>query len=121
MPRSRAVGAAALVIIAGLSVTSRTEMLAVVLGALFVAEVTSVVVQIMAFRTTGRRVFRMAPFHQPLRAVGRAETTGSRRCWALTALPAWSAAAPPSHWPAPAHAGPLPRHPGGGGGPRSRA
>ena len=40
-------------IIAGLSVTSRTEMLAVVLGALFVAEVTSVVVQILAFRTTG--------------------------------------------------------------------
>ena len=57
-------------IIAGLSVTSRTEMLAVVLGALFVAEVTSVVVQIMAFRTTGRRVFRMAPFHHHFELVG---------------------------------------------------
>ena len=60
-------------IIAGISVTSRTEVLAVVLGALFVAEIVSVVVQILAFRTTGRRVFRMAPFHHhfELRRVGR--------------------------------------------------
>src|ERR1700759_4347535 len=50
-------------IIAGLSVASRTELLAVVLGSLFVAEVTSVVLQIVAFRTTGRRMFGMAPFH----------------------------------------------------------
>jgi len=36
-------------IIAGISVTSRTEILAVVLGSLFVAEIVSVVVQILAF------------------------------------------------------------------------
>src|SRR6202044_4024469 len=36
-------------IIAGISVTSRTEILAVVLGSLFVAEITSVVVEIPAF------------------------------------------------------------------------
>ncbi len=45
-------------VIAGLSVTTRTELLAVVLGALFVAEIVSVVLQIAAFRTTGRRVFQ---------------------------------------------------------------
>jgi phospho-N-acetylmuramoyl-pentapeptide-transferase len=73
-------------IIAGLSVTSRTEMLAVVLGALFVAEVTSVVVQILAFRTTGRRVFRMAPFHHHFELVGWAETTVIIRFWLLTAI-----------------------------------
>jgi phospho-N-acetylmuramoyl-pentapeptide-transferase len=73
-------------IIAGLSVASRTEMLAVVLGALFVAEVTSVVVQIMAFRTTGRRVFRMAPFHHHFELVGWAETTVIIRFWLLTAI-----------------------------------
>ena len=44
-------------IIAGISVTSRTEILAIILGTLFVAEVTSVVIQVVSFRTTGRRVF----------------------------------------------------------------
>jgi phospho-N-acetylmuramoyl-pentapeptide-transferase len=73
-------------IIAGLSITSRTEVLAVVLGALFVAEVTSVVVQILAFRTTGRRVFRMAPFHHHFELAGWAETTVIIRFWLLTAI-----------------------------------
>ena len=73
-------------IIAGLSITSRTELLAVVLGALFVAEVTSVVVQVLAFRTTGRRVFRMAPFHHHFELVGWAETTVIIRFWLLTAI-----------------------------------
>jgi phospho-N-acetylmuramoyl-pentapeptide-transferase len=73
-------------VIAGLSVTSRTEILAVVLGALFVAEVSSVVVQILAFRTTGRRVFRMAPFHHHFELAGWAETTVIIRFWLLTAI-----------------------------------
>jgi phospho-N-acetylmuramoyl-pentapeptide-transferase len=73
-------------IIAGLSVTSRTEILAVVLGSLFVAEVTSVVLQILAFRTTGRRVFRMAPFHHHFELSGWAETTVIIRFWLLTAI-----------------------------------
>ena len=73
-------------IIAGLSVTSRTEVLAVVLGALFVAEVTSVVIQIIAFRSTGRRVFRMAPFHHHFELAGWAETTVIIRFWLLTAI-----------------------------------
>ncbi|WP_299557335.1 phospho-N-acetylmuramoyl-pentapeptide-transferase [uncultured Mycolicibacterium sp.] len=73
-------------VIAGLSVTSRTEILAVVLGALFVAEVTSVVIQIIAFRSTGRRVFRMAPFHHHFELVGWAETTVIIRFWLLTAI-----------------------------------
>ncbi len=73
-------------IIAGISVTSRTEILAVVLGSLFVAEIVSVVLQIVAFRTTGRRVFRMAPFHHHFELVGWAETTVIIRFWLLTAI-----------------------------------
>jgi phospho-N-acetylmuramoyl-pentapeptide-transferase len=73
-------------VIAGISVTSKTEVLAVVLGALFVAEIVSVVVQILAFRTTGRRVFRMAPFHHHFELVGWAETTVIIRFWLLTAI-----------------------------------
>ncbi|GAB7066083.1 phospho-N-acetylmuramoyl-pentapeptide-transferase [Mycobacterium hodleri] len=73
-------------IIAGLSVTSRTEILAVILGALFVAEVTSVVIQVISFRTTGRRVFRNSPLHHHFELMGWPETTLTIRFWLITAI-----------------------------------
>ncbi|MDV3123795.1 phospho-N-acetylmuramoyl-pentapeptide-transferase [Mycobacterium sp. 21AC1] len=73
-------------IIAGLSVTSRTEILAIILGALFVAEVTSVVIQVAAFRTTGRRVFRLTPIHHHFELVGWPENTLAVRFWLITAI-----------------------------------
>ncbi|MGL4306951.1 MAG: phospho-N-acetylmuramoyl-pentapeptide-transferase [Mycobacteriaceae bacterium] len=72
--------------LAGLSITTQTELLAVVIGALFVAEMSSVVIQIAAFRSTGRRVFRMAPFHHHFELSGWAETTVIIRFWLLTAI-----------------------------------
>jgi phospho-N-acetylmuramoyl-pentapeptide-transferase len=45
-------------------------ILAVLLGALFVAEVTPVVIQVMSFRTTGRRVSRNSPAHHHFELVG---------------------------------------------------
>jgi len=73
-------------IVAGLSVTSRTEVLAIVVGALFVAEVTSVVVQVVSFRTTGRRVFRNSPIHHHFELIGWPETTLTIRFWLFTAI-----------------------------------
>ncbi|WP_024793135.1 phospho-N-acetylmuramoyl-pentapeptide-transferase [Tomitella biformata] len=73
-------------LIAGLSITSKTELLAVVLGALFVAEAASVVIQIAVFRTSGRRPFRMAPFHHHFELGGWPETTVIIRFWLLTAM-----------------------------------
>ena len=73
-------------IIAGLSVTSRTEILAVILGALFVAEVSSVVIQVISFRTTGRRVFRNSPIHHHFELIGWPETTLTIRFWLITAI-----------------------------------
>lgn len=73
-------------IIAGLSVTSRTEILAIILGALFVAEVTSVVVQVAAFRTSGRRVFRMTPLHHHFELMGWPESALTIRFWLVTAI-----------------------------------
>ncbi|MDX1873017.1 phospho-N-acetylmuramoyl-pentapeptide-transferase [Mycolicibacterium sp. 120266] len=73
-------------IIAGLSVTSRTETLAIIVGALFVAEVTSVVIQVAAFRTTGRRVFRLTPLHHHFELMGWPETTLTIRLWLVTAI-----------------------------------
>ena len=49
--------------LAGLSILTRTQFLVVVLGGLFLAEVMSDVIQVASFKSTGRRVFRMAPLH----------------------------------------------------------
>lgn len=73
-------------LLAGLSITSRTELLMVVVGAIFVAEAASVVIQVAAFRTTGRRVFRMAPFHHHFELIGWKETAVVIRFWLLTAI-----------------------------------
>lgn len=72
--------------LAGLSVTTRTELLMVVIGALFVAEAASVVIQVAIFRTSRRRVFRMAPFHHHFELGGWAETTVIIRFWLLAAI-----------------------------------
>ncbi|WP_163745993.1 phospho-N-acetylmuramoyl-pentapeptide-transferase [Mycolicibacterium helvum] len=73
-------------IIAGLSVTSRTETLAIILGALFVAEVASVVIQVISFRTTGRRVFRNSPLHHHFELMDWPETTLTIRFWLIAAI-----------------------------------
>ena len=73
-------------LLAGLSITTRTELLMVVIGALFVAEAASVVIQVAVFRSTRRRVFRMAPFHHHFELAGWAETTVIIRFWLLAAI-----------------------------------
>ncbi|MQA14452.1 MAG: phospho-N-acetylmuramoyl-pentapeptide-transferase [Pseudonocardiaceae bacterium] len=73
-------------LLAGLSVVTRTEMLLVVIGGLFVAEALSVALQIAVFRTTRKRLFRMAPFHHHFELAGWAETTVIIRFWLLAGI-----------------------------------
>jgi phospho-N-acetylmuramoyl-pentapeptide-transferase len=73
-------------LIAGLAVVTRTELLLVVIGGLFVVEALSVVLQVAVFRTTRRRLFRMAPFHHHFELAGWAETTVIIRFWLLAAI-----------------------------------
>ncbi len=73
-------------LIAGLSIVTRTELLLVVIGGVFVVEALSVAVQIAVFRTSRRRVFRMAPFHHHFELAGWAETTVIIRFWLLAAM-----------------------------------
>jgi phospho-N-acetylmuramoyl-pentapeptide-transferase len=71
-------------LVAGLSMVTRTELLLVVLGGLFVVEALSVSLQIAVFRLGGRRrLFRMAPFHHHFELGGWAETTVIIRFWLL--------------------------------------
>jgi phospho-N-acetylmuramoyl-pentapeptide-transferase len=73
-------------LIAGLSIVTRTELLMIIIGGLFVVEVLSVGTQIAVFRTTRRRLFRMAPFHHHFELAGWAETTVIIRFWVLAGI-----------------------------------
>ncbi|WP_276652108.1 phospho-N-acetylmuramoyl-pentapeptide-transferase [Corynebacterium vitaeruminis] len=75
-------------LVAGLSVTSRTELLMIIIGALFVMEAASVVIQVFGFKTRGIRIFRMAPFHHHFENGGWAETTVVIRFWLVTSVAA---------------------------------
>ncbi len=71
---------------AGLSIMSHTELLAVVIGGLFVAVVLSDVIQIGSFKMTGKRVFKMAPLHHHFELSGWKEVTIVTRFWIVSAL-----------------------------------
>ncbi len=73
-------------LLAGLAVVTRTELLLVVLGGLFVAVTLSVVIQVAFFRATRRRVFRMAPLHHHFELAGWTENTVIVRFWLVTGM-----------------------------------
>ncbi|ALC06342.1 Phospho-N-acetylmuramoyl-pentapeptide-transferase [Corynebacterium deserti GIMN1.010] len=73
-------------LVAGISVVSRTELLMVIIGALFVIEIASVAIQIAVFKTRGKRVFKMAPIHHHFEALGWAETTVTIRFWLIAIM-----------------------------------
>lgn len=77
-------------LVAGLSVTTQTELLMILVGIIFVIEAASVVIQVISFKATGKRVFRMAPIHHHFENKGWAETTVVIRFWLLAALAAMS-------------------------------
>ncbi|HYY11671.1 MAG TPA: phospho-N-acetylmuramoyl-pentapeptide-transferase [Kineosporiaceae bacterium] len=72
--------------LAGLAITTRTEMLSVLLGGLFVIITLSVVIQVGFFKLTRRRVFRMAPLQHHFELAGWAEVTIVIRFWIVAGL-----------------------------------
>ncbi|MGZ4612089.1 MAG: phospho-N-acetylmuramoyl-pentapeptide-transferase [Kineosporiaceae bacterium] len=72
--------------LAGLAITTRTELLLVLLGGLFVLITLSVVIQVGSFKLTGRRVFRMAPLQHHFELAGWAEVTIVIRFWIIAGL-----------------------------------
>lgn len=57
-----------------LAVVSKFEVLLVVLGGVFVMETLSVIIQVISFKTTGKRVFKMSPIHHHFELCGWSET-----------------------------------------------
>lgn len=73
--------------VAGLAVLSRTQLLSVVLGGVFVIETLSVMLQVGYFKSTkGKRLFKMAPLHHHFEMVGWAEQTVVVRFWILAGI-----------------------------------
>lgn len=59
--------------IAGISVMTRTELLLIFLGMIFVLEALSVIIQVASFQLTGKRVFKMSPLHHHFELSGWSE------------------------------------------------
>jgi len=72
--------------IAGLAILSRTELLLLALGGLFVIITLSVIIQVGSFKLTGKRVFRMAPLQHHFEMLGWAEVTIVIRFWIIAGL-----------------------------------
>jgi phospho-N-acetylmuramoyl-pentapeptide-transferase len=66
-----------------IAVIIRHEIVLAIVGGLFVLETVSVVVQVVSFKLTGRRVFRMAPLHHHFEKKGWAEPTIVIRFWII--------------------------------------
>ena len=72
--------------LAGMAILTRTELLLIVLGGLFVVITLSVIIQIASFKLTRRRVFRIAPLHHHFELVGWAEITIVIRFWIIAGI-----------------------------------
>jgi phospho-N-acetylmuramoyl-pentapeptide-transferase len=72
--------------IGAVAVMTKQEMLLAIVGGLFVIEALSVIIQVVSFKTTGRRIFRMAPLHHHFELAGWAESRVIIRFWILAVL-----------------------------------
>lgn len=72
--------------LAALAVLTRTEFLLLVIGGVFVLEVLSVIIQVISFQTTGRRVFLMSPLHHHFELAGWSEVKVVRVFWLASVI-----------------------------------
>ena len=69
-----------------ISVITKHELVLAIVGGLFVLETVSVIVQVISFKLTGKRVFRMAPLHHHFEQKGWAESTIVIRFWIIATI-----------------------------------
>jgi phospho-N-acetylmuramoyl-pentapeptide-transferase len=65
------------------AVLTKSEILLVVIGGVFVVEVLSVIIQVVSFKTRGKRVFKMSPIHHHFELVGWSEWRVVITFWAI--------------------------------------
>jgi phospho-N-acetylmuramoyl-pentapeptide-transferase len=73
--------------LAGLAILSRTELLLIIIGGLFLIVTGSVILQRIYFKLThGKRIFLMSPLHHHFELKGWAEITVVVRFWLISAM-----------------------------------
>jgi phospho-N-acetylmuramoyl-pentapeptide-transferase len=72
--------------IAALAVMTKTELLLIMIGGIFVIEALSVAIQVFSFQRFRKRVFLMAPIHHHFELVGWSETKIILRFWIVAAI-----------------------------------
>ncbi len=68
------------------AVAVKHEIVLAIVGGLFMIEMLSVIVQVISFKTTGKRVFRMAPIHHHYEQLGWKEPTIVVRFWIVAVV-----------------------------------
>ena len=68
------------------SVIAKHEIVLSIIGGLFVLETVSVIIQVLSFKLTGKRVFMMAPLHHHFEKKGWAESTVVIRFWIISII-----------------------------------
>lgn len=69
-----------------IAVATKHELVLLIIGGLFVLETVSVIVQVLSFKLTGKRVFRMAPIHHHFEQKGWKEPTIVIRFWIIAVI-----------------------------------
>lgn len=72
--------------LAAVALTTGFVLLLPVAGVMFVVTTLSVIIQVGSYKLRGKRVFRMAPFHHHLEAIGWPESQVTMRFWLIGAL-----------------------------------
>jgi phospho-N-acetylmuramoyl-pentapeptide-transferase len=73
-------------VIGTIAVLIKQELLLLIVGVIFVAEVASVIIQVGSFKLTGKRVFKMAPLHHHFQLKGVAEPKLIIRFWIVALI-----------------------------------
>jgi phospho-N-acetylmuramoyl-pentapeptide-transferase len=67
-----------------MAVVAHHEIVLGIIGGLFVVEALSVIIQVLVYKRTGKRVFRMAPIHHHFEQLGWSEPTVVIRFWIIS-------------------------------------
>src|SRR5207245_4141073 len=71
---------------AGFAIMTKTEVLLLLIGGIFVIEALSVMIQVFTFKYLGRRVFLMAPIHHHFEMKAWSETKIMVRFWIVAGI-----------------------------------
>ncbi len=69
-----------------LAVVTKNELVSLILGGIFVIESVSVIIQVLVFKTTGKRIFLMAPIHHHFEKKGWPEPRVIVRFWIISIM-----------------------------------